>query len=121
MITLFLTCLLKRLPAPMARSLFLLEAKPFISCFSYFDSISLHTPSTNCGIDRPVNDLKSEGFLDNLSYDNKKKGQLYTEQTEIKLFGLITQEIYLTDLFIVKIYEKTKPFDHVLVCISLFF
>jgi len=121
MITLFLTCLLKRLPAPMARSLFLLEAKPFISCFSYFDSISLHTPSTNCGIDRPVNDLKSEGFLDNLSYDNKKKGQLYTEQTEIKLFGLITQEIYLTDFFIVKIYEKTKPFDHVLVCISLFF
>ena len=120
MITLFLTCLLKRLPAPMARSLFLLEAKPFISCFSYFDSISLHTPS-NCGIDRPVNDLKSEGFLDNLSYDNKKKGQLYTEQTEIKLFGLITQEIYLTDFFIVKIYEKTKPFDHVLVCISLFF
>ena len=111
MITLFLTSLLKRLPAPMARSLFLLEDKRFISYFSYFDSISLHTPS-NCGIDRPVNDLKSEGFLDNLSYDNKKKGQLYTEQTEIKLFGLITQEIYLTDFFIVKIYEKTKPFDH---------
>ena len=76
MITLFLTSSLKRLPAPTARSLFLLEDKRSISYFSYFVSISLHMPS-NCGIDRPVNDLNSEGFLDNLSYDNKKKGQFY--------------------------------------------
>ena len=77
MITLFLTSSLKRLPAPKDHSLFLLEDKRFISYFSYFDSISLLMTS-NCGIDRSVNDLKSDGFLDNLWYDNKKKGQFYT-------------------------------------------
>ncbi len=48
---------------------------------------------SNCGINRPLNDLKIEGVLDNLSYDDKKKGQFYTGQTEIKLFGLIIQDL----------------------------
>ncbi len=42
---------------------------------------------------RPVNNSNSTGFLDDLSQDNRKKGHRYTTQTEIKLFGLITQEI----------------------------
>ena len=87
---------LKRLPAPMDRSiLFLLEDKRFISYFSYLDSISLKMTS-NCWTESPVNDLNSNGFLDNRSYVNKKKVHLYARYTEIKLFVLITQEVYYT-------------------------
>jgi hypothetical protein len=45
--------------------------------------------------ERPaVNDLKSSGFLDNLSYESKaKKVQEIDELVLIKMFILITQEI----------------------------
>src|SRR6185437_12623158 len=49
--------------------------------------------SNSCTL-RPVNDLKSNGFLDNILDESKKKGQEIDEFQIIYLFILIMQEIY---------------------------
>jgi hypothetical protein len=79
MMTMSFTTSLKRLPAPTALSLLLsfLEERCFISYLSYLDSISLKI-SSNCWTERHVNDLNSNGFLDNLSWDNKGRTSLHT-------------------------------------------
>ena len=68
----------------MARSLFLFlsDDKRFISYSEYFDSISQYI-SSNCFTDKPVKDLKSNGFLDNLSYDSKESTGLYETEGNI--------------------------------------
>jgi hypothetical protein len=40
-----------------------------------------------------VNDLNCNGFLDNFSYDNKRKGHLYIRYTEIKLFANYARDL----------------------------
>ena len=62
------------LPAPMSLSLFFLFDKRCVSCLAYLFVISLSKiPSNSCTV-RPVNDLKSSGFL--MAYHMKaKKGQ----------------------------------------------
>ena len=43
--------------------------------------------SLNCWTERPVNDLKSTGFPDNLLYDNKGKDMLHTIDGNRVYFG----------------------------------
>ena len=87
MITLSLTRSLKCLPSPTALPLVLsfLEERRFISYVSYLDSISLKI-SSNYFTDRPVKDLKSNGFLDNLSYDSKESTGLYETEGNIAVW-----------------------------------
>ncbi len=46
--------------------------------------------SNSCTV-KPVNDLKSSGFLDNLLYESKKKGQEIKVNLVIYLFILISK------------------------------
>jgi len=61
--------------------------------FCYFFIVEI---SSNSCTESPVNDLKSSGFLDNLSYERKRE-QVDEQIKIIKLFVLIMPEIYCKD------------------------
>ena len=49
-------------------------------------------PSNSCTV-KPVNDLKSSGFLDNRSYESKEGTNQYATMDHKAVFKLIMQEI----------------------------
>ncbi len=59
--------------------------------------------SSNCCTVRPVNDLKSSGFLDNLSYESKERTRNQRELDHIAVYSNHARDlIYVTfKLFLV--------------------
>jgi hypothetical protein len=92
---------LKGLPAaPTSLSLlFFLFDNLCISCLAYLFVISLSKISSNSGIAKPVNDLKSSGFFDNLSYESNESTTNWRKLDHIAVYtnyarDLISIETY---------------------------
>ena len=64
-------------------------------CYLLFPYSEYHWTATVS----PVNNLKSNGFLNNLSYENNERTQIDEQSKIIKLFILIMQEICCREIW----------------------
>ncbi len=85
---------LKDLPTPRFLSLlFFLLDKRFNSCLSYLFVISFWKMLSNSYTVRPVNDLKSNGFLDSLSYESNERTRKWSIADHIVVYSNYARDL----------------------------
>ncbi len=93
-------------PAFLFRISFLFVDKRFSSCLSYLFAISFLYISSNSSTVKPVNDLKSTCFLDNLSYESKERIFQLIANGHKAVYTNYTRDLYMYEPKLLEIYSS---------------